>query len=346
MSAQPFDLASCPRVPARQARATRSALRACARLPARWTVGLPPLGEATMSFNGFYSEAADGEAVDFNISFGSERGRVSIESAFAVRLVDAVLGGEAIFSPARSAGPAERGLLAGVLAPAFDRLGGNLNLDPIAPRGGGDGQAVGVAFLLQTVVASGWLRLTPPAGDWPALPDVMDLWRARAVRLPVTAAMQIASTGVPARAFAGVVVGDAIVFDGARAAAFAADVPWNARLRVGDHAAEIAVDVGGKVSLAGGFSPVRKEETNMSASDSNTDTTTVLGAASIEIVAELGRIALRGDELLGLAPGAVVALGAQRKGVTLRVGGEVWAEGEIVDIEGELGVRVTRIANR
>ena len=35
--------------------------------------------------------------------------------------------------------------------------------------------------------------------------------------------MQIAPTGVPARAFAGVVVGDAIVFDGARAAAFAAD---------------------------------------------------------------------------------------------------------------------------
>jgi len=346
VNVQPFDLASCPPVQARQAHATRSALRACGRLPARWTVGLPPLGEATMSFAGFYSEPANGDAVDFTIGFGSERGRVSIESAFAVRLVDAVLGGEAIFSPARSAGPAERGLLAGVLAPAFDRLGGSLNLDPVAPRGGGDGQGVGLGFLLQTVVASGWLRLTPPAGDWPAFPDVTDLWRARAVRLPVTACLQLASTGVPARAFAAVVVGDAIVFDGARAAAFAADVPWNVRLRVGDHAAEIAVEVGGKVSLAGGFSPVRKEETNMSAFDSNTDTTTVLGAASIEVVAELGRIALRGDELLGLAPGAVVALGAQRKGVTLRVGGEVWAEGEIVDIEGELGVRVTRIANR
>jgi flagellar motor switch/type III secretory pathway protein FliN len=346
VNAQPFDLASCPRVRARQARATRSALRACARLPARWMVALPPLGEATMSFGGFDPGGADADAVDFTISFGSERGRVSIESAFAVRLVDAVLGGEAIFSPARSAGPAERGLLAGVLAPAFDRLGGTLNLDPVAPGGGRDGQAAGLVFLLQTVVGSGWLRLTPPGGDWFALPDVTDVWRALAARVPLTAAMQLASTGVPAGAFAGVVVGDAIVFDGARAAAFAADVPWNARLRVGGHAAEIAVEVGGKVSLAGGFSPVRREETNMSASDSNTDATTVLGAASIEIVAELGRIALRGDELLGLAPGAVVALGAQRKGVTLRVGGEVWAEGEIVDIEGELGVRVTRIANR
>ena len=84
----------------------------------------------------------------------------------------------------------------------------------------------------------------------------------------------------------------------------------------------------------------------MSVSGSNTDATTVLGAASIEVVAELGRITLRGDELLGLAPGAVLALGAGRTGISLRVGGEVWAEGEIVDIDGELGVRVTRLANR
>ena len=82
----------------------------------------------------------------------------------------------------------------------------------------------------------------------------------------------------------------------------------------------------------------------MSASDSNTDATTVLAAASIEVVAELGRITLRGDELLGLAPGAVLAMGLGRTDVSLRVGGEVWADGEIVDIDGELGVRVTRVA--
>ena len=84
----------------------------------------------------------------------------------------------------------------------------------------------------------------------------------------------------------------------------------------------------------------------MSASGSNTDATTVLAAASIEVVAELGRVSLRGDELLGLAPGAVLAIGMGRTGVALRVGGEIWAEGEIVDIDGELGVRVTRLANR
>lgn len=85
---------------------------------------------------------------------------------------------------------------------------------------------------------------------------------------------------------------------------------------------------------------------SVSDSGSNADGTTVLAAATIEVVAELGRISLRGEELLGLVPGAVLALGVSRTGITLRVGGEAWADGEIVDIDGELGVRITRVANR
>ena len=52
MNARAFDLGTCPRVRARQARATRAVLRACALLPERWSVGLPPLGSATMTFAG------------------------------------------------------------------------------------------------------------------------------------------------------------------------------------------------------------------------------------------------------------------------------------------------------
>jgi flagellar motor switch/type III secretory pathway protein FliN len=69
-----------------------------------------------------------------------------------------------------------------------------------------------------------------------------------------------------------------------------------------------------------------------------------LAAAPIEVVAELGRVTLRGDEVLGLAPGAVLALGrVGASPVSLRVGGELWAEGELVDVDGELGVRVTAV---
>ena len=68
----------------------------------------------------------------------------------------------------------------------------------------------------------------------------------------------------------------------------------------------------------------------------------VLAAAHIEVIAELGRLVLRGEEVAGLGPGSVLVLGrAGASPVALRVGDEIWAEGELVDVDGELGVRVT-----
>lgn len=299
-----------------------------------------------MTFAGYDSDPDRIDAAELAVGFGGGRGRVSVESSFAARLVDAVLGGGAVFSTARSIGPAGRGVLVGVLAPVFDRIGGSLQLGPVVSREGRARDLASVLFRLETVVASGWLRLTPPAGDLFPRIDGPDTWRGRAGRIPVTGCVEIATTGVPAAALAGVAVGDAVVFDSVRTATFSANASWDCRLRIAGYAADVIVDAAGKVSIDGGFSPLQDEEGKMSASGSNTDATTVLAAASIEVVAELGRVSLRGDELLGLAPGAVLAVGLGRTGVSLRVGGEVWAEGEIVDIDGELGVRVTRLANR
>ena len=327
MSATPFDLGACPRVRARQARATRAALRTCALLPERWSVEVPPLGLATMWFAGIDVDGASGDGVELAIGFGPARGRVVVESMFAARLIDTVLGGRGVFSAARGLGPAEGGVLAGVLAPAFDRIGGGVHIGPRPPRVVRDRQAASISFRLETAIASGWLRLTAPAGGLPARAGDADVWRARAGRVPVTGHIEIAATRVPAGALARLAVGDAVVFDGSAAAAFAAGAAWRGRLRIGAHAAEVGLDLGGKLSLIGGFSPLTIEEGNMSASESDTDATTVLAAASIEVVAELGRVTLRGDELLGLAPGAVLAVGAGRTTISLRVGGEVWADG-------------------
>jgi len=69
-----------------------------------------------------------------------------------------------------------------------------------------------------------------------------------------------------------------------------------------------------------------------------------LADAPIEVVAELARLTLRGEEVLGLVPGAVLAVALERtRAITLRAGGEPWAEGELVDVDGQLGVRVTRL---
>ena len=251
------------------------------------------------------------------MSFGAGRGRVSVESSFAARLVDTVLGGGVVFSHGAIDRPGRRGVLVGVLAPVFDRIGGSLQLGRSVPR-----EAAEIEIWRRSCSvsrrwsASGWLRLTPPAGD--LLPRYLmcsDAWRGRAGRLPVTGAVSRSRRPACPPARWQRPVGDAVVFDGVRAATFAASGSWDCRLRVGGHAADVTVDTAGRISIDGGFSPLQDEEGKMSASDSNTDATTVLAAASIEVVAELGRVSLRGDELLGLAPGAVLALGMGRTGV-------------------------------
>jgi type III secretion system YscQ/HrcQ family protein len=70
----------------------------------------------------------------------------------------------------------------------------------------------------------------------------------------------------------------------------------------------------------------------------------LLGELPIEVGCELGRVTMSGRELAQLRPGAVVPVGRPLAGpVDLTVGGRVVARGELVDVEGELGVRVTQV---
>ena len=70
----------------------------------------------------------------------------------------------------------------------------------------------------------------------------------------------------------------------------------------------------------------------------------VLATAPVEVVAEIGRFTLRGDELAGLLAGGVLSLGPRRTdAIQLRVGGQPWAVGELVSVGDELGVRLLRL---
>jgi len=74
-------------------------------------------------------------------------------------------------------------------------------------------------------------------------------------------------------------------------------------------------------------------------------TTTLLAAAPIEIVAELGRVTLPADEVIALRAGAVLALPSRAEArVELRIGERLWGQGELVDLDGQLAVRLTRVA--
>ena len=65
------------------------------------------------------------------------------------------------------------------------------------------------------------------------------------------------------------------------------------------------------------------------------------GDAPIDLVVELARIRIPLAELAALRPGEVLATGrALGERVTLRAGDRAIALGELVEIEGEIGVRV------
>jgi flagellar motor switch/type III secretory pathway protein FliN len=70
----------------------------------------------------------------------------------------------------------------------------------------------------------------------------------------------------------------------------------------------------------------------------------VVGDAPVDLRVELARVALTLAELGELRPGEVIVtgrpLGAE---VVLRAGERAVAMGELVDVEGELGVRILRL---
>lgn len=81
-------------------------------------------------------------------------------------------------------------------------------------------------------------------------------------------------------------------------------------------------------------------------SDEQHDTTTLkaLGEAPVEVSIELARVRLTLGELQALRVGEIVVTGAPiREHVRLRVGDVVIGEGELVEVHGEVGVRLTSL---
>jgi flagellar motor switch/type III secretory pathway protein FliN len=110
----------------------------------------------------------------------------------------------------------------------------------------------------------------------------------------------------------------------------------------------------GTLAVVGPFSQVEEDAKPMISQDekeqwnsgepSSSEVAKVLATAPVEVVAEIGRLTLRGDELAGLMKGGVLSLGPRRtESIQLRVGGQLWAVGELVSLGDELGVRILRL---
>lgn len=72
-----------------------------------------------------------------------------------------------------------------------------------------------------------------------------------------------------------------------------------------------------------------------------------LADVPVQLSLELGRFALTLHELSALQPGDVLASGLElERRVALRAGGQLVATGELVELDGELGVRIEALAGR
>ena len=342
MKVRPLTLDDCPSVSQSDVRATLAALRLISGVPERWSFEAPPLGQGSAAIVGIGSTASDlgPDALTLSLVTSVECGRLELDGVFASLLVDAALRGRGVRTTVRCLGPAEQGLVVGLLGKAFELIGWTLRLGP-APRLYGDEMTI-VVRLAFPFVGTGVVHLRLPETVSAPFSPVTEERRARRARVSAVARVEVAATELSAAAVIVLSVGDIVLFEPRQALPPAET--WEALLVIGQgtdrFVAPVRIAADGMCTLENRFSraPSPVTEAKVDTSDH-----AVIGSAPIEVVAELGRLTLRGDEVMGLAPGAVLAIGARRCQVTLRVGGQAWAEGEIVDVEGRLGVRVIKV---
>lgn len=346
--ARPLAFEGLPRLSRAQVARGWRLCRALAALPPARTLRLGRLGPIALwpARLTFGAEAgAAGEA--FGVAAAGQVGRLVVPPALALAVVAAVL--EAPPLALRPLGRAERGVLAGVIAAALASLGLEgatvaLEAPPDDPE-----DALGLELAVQVAGTAGRVRLALP-------PAWLDRPPGAPVRIDPTALwprldLELARTHLPAAAWATAAPGDALVFEGS--SPVHDDQPWPVVLRTGGFRGPAELGPDGTLRWRGppapGEEPVSDDARTVpdlpgGGEAPSPEAARALAGAAIEVVAELGRVVVRGDELAGLLEGAVLPLGVPRPArVDLRVGDRSWASGELVTVDGELAVRITSL---
>lgn len=104
---------------------------------------------------------------------------------------------------------------------------------------------------------------------------------------------------------------------------------------------------GGRIVLGAKAVPVHEERTEelTSMSQDESELSQIVGETPLVVRLELGSLEMSAAEWAALRPGDVLTSGRRlEEPVVLRTGGREIARGELVDIEGEIGVRITQVA--
>lgn len=360
----PFDL--LPRI----ARQELAPLRRAARLtgprdPERIALLAKKLLGAPLRTSPMSVESCEGAELDAAVSeplvaalFETEagaRGVLELDPRLGACLIDRVLGGEGgarVPFPAAGLHPVEAGTLAYLLAriAAEAKLGFFLRAvlnTPAAMRAAlGEGSLYACRFTVELGEDRGVARLWLPA---PSLEDgpthateLSPILAGVALEVPVLGGRATLS----ARELGGLRVGDALLLDEVYTRPGpAGDVRCvlgggrRAELRASIEAGRLVFkDIQRRANEA------RTKGRPMSESESRHDPIALAGDAPVELTVELARFTLTLEELARVRPGEVLATGRRiGERIALRAGERTVALCELVEIEGEVGVRVLKL---
>jgi type III secretion system YscQ/HrcQ family protein len=256
------------------------------------------------------------------------RASLALQAPLAVDLVARLLGVPEPAAPRRLS-PSERGLLLYLMLRVAATAHG-WKVEAIAQEPTEEPEASAVAELEVTLDrgARHHARLVVDETALLCLPSAPARWdrASRLSAIVVDAPLVVGSAALSAADARGLSRGDVVVLD---------PIPGGAELRVGGGGFRVAVGSGSS-RIAKGYEP-RGERMDDTKND-------LLQSLPVDLVAEIGRLRLTGKELLDLEPGAVLPLGRPTSGpVDLTCAGRVVARGELVDVDGETGVRLTEI---
>jgi type III secretion system YscQ/HrcQ family protein len=359
---RPFPLAELPRVARAQLDAARLLML---RLPlepgAEWAAACASVGGAvTLSLTEIYalpSRELPSQARGAVVRLGLPGGRwalVAVEAALAGKLARAALGldDEPELGAPRPLTLAEEGalefLVAALAGADVAQVTGIVGPSAIAQLAGGEGWLAVAEAHVAAPVGAGWARLFVPDAARLGAPPLralaaIDAHARRFADARVALRLEIGRTAVARSDLSGLGAGDVILFErfGVRDARGG---PVTLRLGRGGFGARLDGDtltIEEHFRLNRGVSTMEfdpSQKGDAAAADQ------LLRELPVEVVCELGRVTLSGRELIELRPGAVIPAGRPLAGpVDLTVGGRVVARGELVDVEGEIGVRITQL---
>ncbi len=306
-------------------------------------VAARPQALETIASERFEQEVGD-DAVLLVSTWDTQFGLI-VASTLAQRLCAAVLGQPALtaaWAAPRPLSPAERGVLTYVVVSTLSALDPKASvlgfpaLPRLAAQFRGEDEALtilpvhlGLGLELDGEPMQGLVRVLLPQGVTRASPraaEVIPHTRERCIafldRHQSVFDFELARTRIPCAALAKAGKGDVILFPQG----------MQPRLRTGQGGFALAIS---PLRIASPF--CREDPMNE----------TVLEELSVEVTAEVGRIRMNAREAMALAPGAIIDF-AQPLGrvVDLFAGGQLLGRGEMVDVEGTLGVRVTHVVAR